>query len=72
MADPLDWPPIGMTVEEAAKALRVHPRTVLDLIRRGDFPARKVGVGWRISPAAVEAWLASGNAKAEAAEAEND
>ena len=52
------WPLIGMSVEETAAALRVNPRTVLDLIRRGGFPARKVGVEWRISPAALEAWIA--------------
>ena len=52
------WPIIGMSVEEAAASLRVNTRTVLDLIRRGGFPARKVGVERRISPAALEAWLA--------------
>ena len=66
MVDKADWPLIGMTVEEAAEALRVHPKTVRAAIREGSLPARKVGVGWRISPAAVDAWLASGNAKAEA------
>ena len=62
---------IGMTVEECADALRVDRKTIFKALQEG-LPARKVGVGWRISPAAVEAWLASGNAKAEAAEAEND
>lgn len=66
LAEKVEWPPIGMTLEEAATALRVNPRTVQDMILRGDFPARKVGVGWRIDPDAVKAWLASGNAKAEA------
>ena len=62
---------IGMTVEECADALRVDRKTIFKALQEG-LPARKVGVGWRISPAAVEAWLASGNAKAEAAEAENE
>lgn len=50
MAEKIDWPPIGMTLEEAAASLRVNPRTLHELIRRGEFPARKVGVGWRIDP----------------------
>lgn len=54
------WPTIGMTVEETADALRVNVRTILDLLNAGKFPGRKVGNGWRISPASVDAWLASG------------
>ena len=57
MEEKKDWPIIGMTLEETAAALRVNPRTVQDMILRGDFPARKVGVGWRISPDAVNRWL---------------
>lgn len=52
--------PIGLTTKEAAKALRVSVRTLLSMIQRG-LPARKVGREWRISPAALEAWIASGN-----------
>lgn len=51
------WPLVGMTVDEAAEALRVHPRTVLDMLRDGRFPGRKVGNGWRIDPEAVKRWL---------------
>lgn len=54
------WPTIGMTVEEAAEVLRVHPNTIRALIKAGDLPARKVGVGWRISHKAVERWLEEG------------
>ena len=57
MEEKKDWPIIGMTLEETAAALRVNPRTVQDMILRGDFPDRKVGVGWRISPDAVNRWL---------------
>ena len=66
MVEKATWPLIGMTIEEAAEALRVDPKTVRTAIREGSLPARKVGVGWRIDPDAVKAWLASGNAKAEA------
>ena len=54
------WPLIGMTTEEAAKALRCDVKTVQDAIRDGGLPARLVGRGWRISPRALEDWIASG------------
>lgn len=57
MVNVIDWPPLGMTLEEAAKALRVDSKTLRTLIKAGDFPARKVGVGWRIDPDAVKVWL---------------
>ena len=68
MVQEIEWPLIGMTVDEAAKALRVDRKTVLKAIQDG-LPARKVGVGWRIDPEAVKRWLAESTAKAEA---END
>ena len=54
------WPVVGMTVDETAEVLRVHPQTIRALIKAGDLPARKVGVGWRISHRAVEKWLEEG------------
>ena len=65
LVDVVEWPAIGMTLEEAAKALRVDTRTLRTLIKAGDFPARKVGVGWRIDPEAVKRWLAKKPATAE-------
>lgn len=56
-AGQVEWPLLAMTVEECANALRVHPRTILDLLREGKFPGRKVGNGWRIEPDAVKRWL---------------
>lgn len=72
MVEKAEWPLIGMTIEEAADALRVDRKTIFKAIQDGGLPARKVGVGWRISPAAVEAWLATGNAKAEATDTKDD
>ena len=63
MVDKTEWPLIGMTLDEAAEALRVDRRTVQKAILDGGLPARKVGVGWRIDPEAVKAWLASGPGK---------
>lgn len=58
---PEGWPPvIGMTLEECAAALRVDPKTAQSLIRTKGLPARLCGKGWRISPKALDEWLASG------------
>ena len=58
MVLPVEWPAVGMTLEEAADALRVDSKTLRRLIKEEGFPARKVGVGWRIDPDAVKLWLA--------------
>ena len=72
LVEKADWPLLGMTLEEAADALRVDRKTIFKAIQEGGLPARKVGVGWRIDPDAVKAWLATGNAKAEATDAKDD
>lgn len=56
------WPILGMTVDEAAKVLRVNERTIRDMISaRPDFPARlmggKGGKSWRIDYDALKRWL---------------
>lgn len=63
--DRVEWPLIGMTLDEAAAALRVNARTLSDMLNQGAFPGRKVGVSWRIEPDAVKAWLAQGMGKAQ-------
>lgn len=63
MVDKADWPLVGLTLDEAASVLRVDKRSILKAIQEGGLPARKVGKGWRISHAAIDAWLASGNDK---------
>lgn len=55
----LEWPTIGMTPEEAAQAMRVHPRTIEDMLREGKIPGRKVGRQWRLAPDALNQWLGS-------------
>ena len=54
------WPLIGMTTAEAARSLRCDEKTVQEAIKTGGLPARLVGRGWRISPKALEEWIASG------------
>ena len=53
----VDWPLIGMTLEEAAQSLRVDSKTLRTLIKAGDFPARKVGKGYRVDWDAAKQWL---------------
>ncbi len=52
------WGLIGMTVDEAAEALRTDRRSVLTAIAERGLPAVKIGRGWRISPRALDEWLA--------------
>lgn len=65
MVLPVEWPAVGMTLEEAADSLRVDSKTLRRLIKDEGFPARKVGVGWRIDPDAVKRWLAEKPTMAE-------
>lgn len=76
---PAEWPPvIGLTVDEAAAALRTDDKTVRKLIQQpGGIPARIVGRAYRIDPGALRAWVARGEdgrkaAKQEPSEAELD
>ena len=61
MAEKVEWPHVGLTVDEAATALRVDRKAIFRAIQEGGLPARKVGKGFRISHAAIESWLASGH-----------
>lgn len=48
-------PPDILTVEQAAARLHLHPKTVLRYIREGRLSATRVGKGYRIARASVEA-----------------
>ena len=61
MPEKVEWPHVGLTVDEAAASLRVDRKAIFKAIQEGGLPARKVGKGYRISLAAMEAWLASEN-----------
>ena len=49
--------PDVLTPAQLAELLQVDEKTVRELARRGEIPARKIGREWRFSRAAVLEWL---------------
>lgn len=49
-----------LTPEQAAELLQVEPAAVIELAQAGELPARRIGGVWRMSRAALLAWLAAG------------
>lgn len=45
-----------LTVEQAAETLRLHPKTVLRYIREGRLEATRIGKGYRIDRAKLDAF----------------
>lgn len=59
---PAEWPPlIGLTVDEAAAALRTDDKTIRKLIKAGEIPFRVVGRGYRLDPDGLRRWIANGD-----------
>jgi len=54
--------PALMTTEEVAKLLRVHPKHVYRLLKKG-LPARRVGSEWRFERGEVLAWSRPGTTR---------
>jgi excisionase family DNA binding protein len=54
---PAPWPEV-LTLEEAARYLRVSPAVLIQLADWQQVPARRVAGVWRFSRAALHAWLA--------------
>lgn len=52
-------PIIGLTVAEAASALRVSPRAVQDMLAAGKMPGRLVAGKWRISAKGLDEFLST-------------
>ena len=55
-----DWPVI-LSAHEVSKMMRVSIRTVLQMARDGELPAKKVGREWRFSRRALIEYLEDGN-----------
>jgi excisionase family DNA binding protein len=47
----------AMKIEQVAEFLRCDPITIYRLIRRGGFPARKLGKNWRFFRSEIDVWL---------------
>ncbi len=47
-----------MTVDEMATFLKVNPKTVYRLLKRGEIPAYRIANQWRFDKAIINAWLA--------------
>jgi excisionase family DNA binding protein len=55
-----------LTVDQVGGRLQMHPDTVRRLLREGRLPGRKVGVReWRVSAAALKAYIEGGTPKGE-------
>jgi excisionase family DNA binding protein len=48
-----------LTADEAAKLLRIHPKTVQKLAREGRLPSIRFDRFWRFRTSALDAWVAS-------------
>jgi excisionase family DNA binding protein len=46
-----------LDVAEAAKLLRIHPKTLRNKARRGIIPGVQVGRLWRFRPSSLNEWL---------------
>lgn len=55
------------TVEEAAKQLNLHPKTVLRYIREGRLPATRIGKSYRIVRARLDAFAGIAGGSPESA-----
>jgi excisionase family DNA binding protein len=44
-----------LSVDEAAKVMGVHPKTITRMIGRGELDATRVGRVWRIAPGTINA-----------------
>ena len=48
-----------LTSKEASQVLRIHPKVLERMAKRGEIPALKVGKFWRYRTSALDAWINS-------------
>jgi excisionase family DNA binding protein len=48
-----------LDVPEAAKLLRIHPKTLQALARKGEVPCLRMGKYWRFRESSLDAWVQS-------------
>ncbi len=46
-----------LTSREAAQILKIHPKVLERMAKRGEVPALKVGKFWRYHAATLDAWI---------------
>lgn len=46
-----------LDTEEAARLLRIHPKTLRRSARLGEIPAKRIGRLWRFRASALNEWL---------------
>jgi excisionase family DNA binding protein len=46
-----------LTSEEAAHLLKIHPKTLQRMARKGQIPARRIGDLWRFRASELDAWF---------------
>ena len=52
--------PEYLTPEQAAQKLQLHTKTVRRLLNEGKLPGQRIGGHWRISAAALRAYIEGG------------
>lgn len=57
----MDDLPLVLTIEEAAKYLRIPLSSLYKLAQEGNIPCQKVGRHWRFHQATLKEWLAGNN-----------
>jgi len=48
-----------LTTKGASQVLRIHPKVLERMAKRGEIPALKVGKFWRYRASALDAWITS-------------
>lgn len=48
-----------LTTKEASEILKIHPKVLERMAKRGEVPALKVGKFWRYRATALDAWINS-------------
>jgi len=56
MADGIE---ILLTSKEASRVLKIHPKVLERMAKRGEVPGLKVGKFWRYRVSALDAWINS-------------
>ncbi|MFP4381092.1 MAG: helix-turn-helix domain-containing protein [Candidatus Sumerlaeia bacterium] len=57
-----------ITVDELAKQLKVHPRTIQRIVERKELRAIRIGRQWRFRKEWVEEWLESNTVNGDESE----